>query len=216
MTTLPASAFLGGFALTFSLIVSLGAQNLFLLRQGLRREHVGAVVAFCILADILLMAAGVAGIGRLLQAVPGLAAWLTLGGAAFLAWYGYGAAQRAWRGGAGAAAARAAGTPLAATLLQAAAITLLNPHVYLDTVLLVGVAGSALAAEARPLFLAGAGSASLIWFAGLGYGARLLAPLFARPGAWRVLDGAVAAVMLLLAIGLLASLRGSLGIGQQP
>jgi L-lysine exporter family protein LysE/ArgO len=191
-------AFLSGFALAAALIVAIGAQNTFVLRQGLRREHVGAVVAFCIAVDVILMAAGVAGLGAALRQVPGLAPVLTLGGAVFLLWYGIGALRRAVAPGSLVAAGEGAPS-LGRVLVRAAAFTLLNPHVYLDTMLLVGAVGAQQPIGARPVFVAGASSASILWFAGLGYGARLLAPLFARPAAWRVLDGLVAAVMLVLA-----------------
>lgn len=191
-----------GFALGATLIIAIGAQNAFVLRQGLRREHVGAIVAFCAAADALLMAAGVAGIGRLLQALPGLARALTLGGAVFLAAYGLRALWRALHPQALAAGAGARPSRRAA-LAQAAAFTLLNPHVYLDTVLLVGTVGQAQPAALRGAFVGGAAAASLAWFSALGYGARWLAPWFARPAAWRGLDAAVGLTMLGLAALLL-------------
>ena len=191
-----------GFSLGLALIVAIGAQNAFVLRQGLRREHVGPVVAFCALADAVLMSAGVGGLGRLIGEAPALAAALTWGGAAFLAGYGLRALSRARRPATLAPASGASITRRQA-LAQAAAFTLLNPHVYLDTVLLVGAVGSQQAAAARPVFVAGAASASLLWFAGLGYGARLLAPVFARPRAWQVLDVVIGLTMLGLAAALL-------------
>jgi L-lysine exporter family protein LysE/ArgO len=194
-----------GFALGATLIVAIGAQNAFVLRQGLRREHVGAIVLFCAVADALLMAAGVAGIGGLLQAAPWLRSAMTLGGALFLAGYGARALQRALRPSA-LQAATSAGGGRGAALWQAAAFTLLNPHVYLDTVLLVGAVGSAQPAAARPVFVAGAASASALWFSALGYGARWLAPWFADPRAWRWLDGGIGLTMLGLAAALLHSL----------
>lgn len=198
-------AFLNGFALSAALIVAIGAQNAFVLRQGLRREHVGPVVAFCALADVTLMAAGVAGLGAALDRVPGLAAALTLGGALFLGWYGISALRRAARPAKGLdAEGRGEALSLGAALARTAGFTLLNPHVYLDTVLLVGVVGAAQPSGGQPAFVAGAGLASALWFALLGYGARLLAPLFRRPAAWRVLDGLVGATMLALAAGLVA------------
>jgi L-lysine exporter family protein LysE/ArgO len=195
--------FFTGFALGGTLIVAIGAQNAFVLRQGLRREHVGAVVAFCAASDLLLMAAGVAGIGSALQAAPGLAFALTLGGAVFLLLYGLRALWRALRPQALVAAADHAPLPLRSALLQAAAFTLLNPHVYLDTVLLVGSVGAQQPAGARGWFLFGAGLASVGWFSALGFGARLLAPWFAKPASWRILDGVVGLTMLGLAAALL-------------
>jgi L-lysine exporter family protein LysE/ArgO len=195
-----APAFLSGFALCASLIVAIGAQNVFVLRQGLVREHVPAVVAFCAIMDLLLVAAGVSGAGALLHAIPGLAPALTLGGAVFLTWYGVSALRRAAKPGALTATGATAPKSLAVVLRAAAAFTLLNPHVYLDTVLLMGSIGAAQPPALRPVFVLGAGTASLVWFAALGFGARLLAPVFARETAWRVLDAIVAAIMLTLAV----------------
>jgi L-lysine exporter family protein LysE/ArgO len=197
--------FVTGFALSAALIVAIGAQNLFVLRQGLRREHVGAVVVFCAGADALLIVLGVGGLGALLAAMPHLAEAMTLGGAAFLAWYGVRALARTAAPGA-MAAAGGGGLTLGRALTTTAAFTLLNPHVYLDTVLLMGAAGSAQAPADRPLFVAGAVTASFAWFAALGFGARLVAPLFARPGAWRILDGVVGVTMLALAAALVLGL----------
>lgn len=195
--------FLTGFGLSLGLIVAIGAQNAFVLRQGLRREHVGAVVAFCALADLALIAAGVAGLGAVLGRTPALVTGLSLGGAAFLGWYGLSALRRAWHPARLVAENGGEALTRAGALARVAAFTLLNPHVYLDTVLLVGSVGAAQPVGAHGPFVAGAGIASLAWFAALGFGARLLAPLFARPLAWRVLDLLVGAVMILLAAGLL-------------
>ncbi len=202
---LHATTFANGFALAAALIVAIGAQNAFVLRQGLRREHVGPVVLFCAGADAVLMTAGVAGLGAALGRAPGLVALLTLGGAAFLTWYGLAALRRAFRPGVLLATQGEQRLPLAAALWRAACFTFLNPHVYIDTVLLVGAVGTAQAAGARPSFVLGASLASAAWFSGLGYGARLLAPLFARPAAWRILDALVGAVMLTLAAALAVS-----------
>jgi L-lysine exporter family protein LysE/ArgO len=198
-------AFLNGFFLSAALIVAIGAQNAFVLRQGLRREHVGPIVAFCALADVALMAAGVAGLGAALDRLPGLTTALTLGGALFLGWYGLSALRRATRS-ADALTAEASGEALTlgAALARTAGFTLLNPHVYLDTVLLVGAVGAAQPPGGQAAFVGGAGLASALWFAMLGYGARLLAPLFRRPSAWRVLDALVGVTMLALAATLVA------------
>jgi L-lysine exporter family protein LysE/ArgO len=201
----PAAAFaavLTGAALSLGLIVAIGAQNAFVLRQGLRREHVGPIVLVCAACDALLMLAGIAGLAQLLGHRPALAGWLTAGGAAFLCAYGLRALWRALKPGALAAAAGAGGMSLRQALSQTAAFTLLNPHVYLDTVVLVGSIGAQQGAQ-RWWFAAGASAASAAWFTGLGYGARLLAPWFARPAAWRVLDALVGATMLVLAALLL-------------
>lgn len=204
------SPLLTGFALTAGLIVAIGGQNAFVLRQGIRREHVGPVVLFCALADVTLVAAGVAGLGAALDNMPGLVRLLALGGAAFLACYGLSALRRAASPGRLLAAAAGSGLSLGGALARVAGFTLLNPHVYLDTVLLLGSIGAALPAGGQAPFVAGAGLAGASWFAALGYGARFLAPLFARPAAWRVLDLGVGAMMLLLAAGLVVyALRGS-------
>lgn len=205
-------ALLSGFALSAALIIAIGAQNAFVLRQALRREHVGPVVLFCALADLLLIAAGVAGLGALLQRLPGLALLLTAGGAVFLGLQGLAALRRATRPAAALLAqAGGPGLSLAGALAAAAGFTLLNPHVYLDTVLLVGAVGAAQPEGCALPFVAGAGLASASWFAALGYGGRLLAPLFARPAAWRVLDLLIGATMLLLAGGLVVGGLGRLG-----
>ena len=200
-----APVFLQGFALGLGLIVAIGAQNAFVLRQGLRREHVGTVVAFCALADALLITAGVFGMAQALGDRPQLARALALAGAAFLAWYGWKAFARMRQAGSLQAATGKEALSRRAALAQAAAFTLLNPHVYLDTVVLVGSVG-AQQGDAKWWFAAGASASSLLWFTSLGYGARLLAPWFARPRAWQVLDALIGVVMLALAAGLLYSL----------
>jgi len=196
-----ASAAATGALLGGSLIVAIGAQNAFVLRQGLQRQHVGPLVLFCASCDAVLMALGVAGLGAVIGQAPLLSALLTWGGAVFLAVYAALAARRALRPGALAAAAAA---PLSRrqVLAQAAGFTLLNPHVYLDTVVLVGALGAQQPAPLRPAFVAGAALASLVWFSALGYGARLLAPLLARPQAWRWLEGGIALTMAALSAGL--------------
>ena len=178
-----------------------------MLRQGLRREHVGPIVACCAIADALLMIAGVAGLAQLLGDRPWLAQALTLGGAVFLAVYGIRALQRALRPGTLQAQTGTTAITRTQALSQTAAFTLLNPHVYLDTVVLVGSVGAQMG-EARWWFAAGAASASVTWFTALGYGARLLAPVFARPRAWQVLDGLIGLTMLALAGLLLLRLLG--------
>ena len=190
--------FAQGLALSLGLIVAIGAQNAFVLRQGLRREHVGSVVLFCAVADAALIAAGVLGMARALGQSPGLARGLALAGALFLAVYGGQALRRARQTHRLQAAAGGAGLGRGAAMAQAAAFTLLNPHVYLDTVLLVGSIGAHQPGELRGWFIAGASSASLLWFALLGFGARWLAPWFARPQAWQVLDGLIGATMFVL------------------
>lgn len=201
------SVLLAGFGLGLSLIVAIGAQNAFVLRQGLRGEHVLAVVLVCALSDALLITAGVAGVGALLQQVPWLLVVVRVGGAAFLLAYAALAARRALRPSGDALDADAPvrrSTP-GAVVLTALALTWLNPHVYLDTVVLLGSV-AATQGDARAWFGVGAVLASVVWFTGLGFGARLLRPVFARPGAWRVLDAGIAVVMVAIALSLLAGL----------
>ena len=184
--------------MSLGLIVAIGAQNAFVLRQGLRREHVGSVVAFCAVADALLITAGVFGMAQALGDRPMLARGLALGGAAFLAVYGWRALQRARQISALDVTASGQTLSRGAALAQAAAFTLLNPHVYLDTVLLVGSIGAQQPAPFQAWFAAGASTASLLWFSALGFGARWLAPWFARPRAWQVLDGLIGLTMWVL------------------
>lgn len=212
--------YLAGLALGLSLIVAIGAQNVFVLRQGLRREHIGVVVLICALSDAVLIAVGVSGVGVFLESRPWLASGARWAGAAFLLIYAVLAARRAWHGegealdvaeqagdarptaGAAGAVSVATGTAtLTSVAATALALTWLNPHVYLDTVLLLGsIAGTH--GDARWWFAAGAVTGSIIWFTALGYGARLLSGVLDRPGAWRVLDGIIAAVMMALAVTL--------------
>jgi len=197
-----------GLGLGLSLIVAIGAQNAFVLRQGLRLEHVAAVVAVCFLSDVVLILAGVAGAGAVVTRVPEVVALVCFAGAAFLLAYGLMAARRALRPGALLPDSAGAGTRLAVTVTTALALTWLNPHVYLDTVVLLGSLASTFDDE-RWWFAAGASLASALWFAGLGFGARLLRPVFARPTAWRVLDAVIAVVMVSLAVSL--AVRGVTG-----
>lgn len=200
-----ATAFFTGFATSAALIIAIGAQNAFVLRQGLKREHVSAIVLFCALSDALLISAGVAGLGTWVSSQPWLFNLARIGGAAFLLWYGLRATQRALASQAAGLEAAQQGQPLSlrAALVACAAFTYLNPHVYLDTVVLMGTLSSQQSVAVRPWFAAGAVCASFVWFSALGFGARLLTPLFAKPLAWRVLDGLIAVVMLGLAASLL-------------
>ncbi len=197
-----------GLGLGLSLIVAIGAQNAFVLRQGLLGEHVAAVVGVCIASDAVLIVAGVAGAGAVLSAVPSALVVVRVAGAAFLLGYGLLAARRALRP-AGAAlraeeAARGRPRGLLPVLATCLALTWLNPHVYLDTVVLLGSVGAGRGGQ-RWWFAAGAATGSLLWFTLLGGGAAVLRPLFARPSAWRALDGLIAAVMLALGVGLLVA-----------
>ena len=193
------TSFTTGFALSATLIIAIGAQNAFVLRQGIRREHVAPTVIFCALADLVLIGAGVAGLAGLLGNAPVLTAALTVAGAAFLFWYGFRALRRAMKPASLQASAGAERLPLRKVLTQAAGFTFLNPHVYLDTVLLMGAVGARQAVDGRIAFVGGAACASAVWFASLGFGARLLAPVFARPAAWRRLDTLVGLTMITLA-----------------
>lgn len=193
---------LAGVGTGLSLIVAIGAQNAFVLRQGIRREHVGAVAALCALADAALIVAGVRGIGTLVERAPVVLDVVRWGGVVFLLCYAVIALRRAVDPDTLRAAESGGGSSLTAALTTAAALTFLNPHVYLDTVLLVGSIANQHGDDGRWVFATGAVLASGGWFFGLGYGARRLAPLFARPAAWRVLDASIAAVMTLIALSL--------------
>lgn len=196
-------ALAAGLGTGLSLIVAIGAQNAFVLRQGLRREHVPAIVTVCAVSDLVLIACGVAGLGALVQSRPGLLHAIAFAGAAFLVGYGLLAARRALRPapaspqGPADAAGPAGG--VRRSVLTCMGLTWLNPHVYLDTVLLLGSVAAGYGTH-RWFFAVGAGTASVFWFAGLGFGARYARPVFARPGAWRVLDSAIAVVMLAIAV----------------
>lgn len=198
---------LAGLATGLSLIVAIGAQNAFVLRQGLRRAHVGTVVTVCTLSDYALIAAGIAGLGTIIRYAP----WALLAvrwlGVAFLVWYGLASAWRARKpsalsvsgpGGAASGSGSASGSR-AGTVGRTLALTWLNPHVYLDTVLLLGSIANAHGPAGRWWFGAGACVGSTIWFIALGFGAVLLAPLLARPRAWQILDLVIAATMLVIA-----------------
>ena len=208
------SSALAGFGLGLSLIVAIGAQNLFVLRQGIRREHAGLVALVCALSDAALIALGVSGLGLVLHAVPWLIEAVRWAGAAFLLVYAALAARRALRPAAEAlrlehdadgarAAERTEGAArgIGAVVATCLALTWLNPHVYLDTVFLLGSV-AATHGEDRWWFAAGAAVASFAWFFALALGARALAPVLSTPRAWRILDGVIAVVMTVLAVGL--------------
>ncbi|HDS1037986.1 TPA: amino acid transporter [Stenotrophomonas maltophilia] len=198
------AAALAGLFAGAGLIIAIGAQNAFVLRQGLQRQHVGTVVLACMGADIALILAGVGGMGALVLQWPLLLQGLRFGGAAFLLWYGLQAGLRAWRGGSALAAADSSGGgSRRQVLLACLAFTVLNPHVYLDTVVLLGSLSTRYPGNLRWVFAAGACVASVAWFCALGYGARLLQPVFRKPAAWRVLDAFIALFMGVLALLLL-------------
>ena len=197
------SAALTGFLTGYSLILAIGAQNAFVLRQGLLRSHVFALALFCAASDAVLIAAGVAGFGALTALWPGLPLVMSLAGAAFLIVYGLGRLLAAWRGSHALETGREAKS-LRRTLAIAAAFTWLNPHVYLDTLGLIGAVSTGFAAGAERLaFGLGATGASLVFFFGLAYGARLIAPALRSPAAWRWLDAGIGVTMLAIAAKLL-------------
>ena len=193
------ATFLTGLGSAASLIVAIGAQNAFVLRQGLRREHVLPIVLICVISDALLIAAGVAGIGVLVKNAPIALEIVRWAGFAFLLGYAVFAARRALKPESLTASGAVAGS-LAAAVGTCLAITWLNPHVYLDTVLLLGSLSASHGDPGRWIFGAGAATASLLWFGLLGFGARFAAPVFAKPIAWRILDGGIAMLMVVLAI----------------
>ncbi|ASV99783.1 LysE/ArgO family amino acid transporter [Paraburkholderia aromaticivorans] len=197
-------SFSHGAALCASLIVTIGAQNAFVLRQGIMRSHVGKIVALCALSDFILIGAGVGGASVLVERYPVFVHAMLYVGLAYLAWFGINALRRAVRPGHAVLESEAAGAApvqrAVPIILMTLAFTWLNPHVYLDTFLLIGTAGAREPDGARVAFALGAMAVSGIWFLGLGYGARALAPLFKRATAWRVLDGAIGSMVLLLAV----------------
>ncbi|CAB3778072.1 LysE/ArgO family amino acid transporter [Paraburkholderia fynbosensis] len=197
-------SFSHGAALCASLIVTIGAQNAFVLRQGIMRSHVGKIVVLCALSDFILIGAGVGGASVLVERYPVFVHTMLYIGLAYLAWFGINALRRAVRPGHAVLDAQTNGAPptqrAMPIILMTLALTWLNPHVYLDTFLLIGTAGAREPQDARLAFALGAMAVSGIWFIGLGYGARALAPLFRRATAWRVLDGAIGGMVLLLAV----------------
>jgi L-lysine exporter family protein LysE/ArgO len=196
------AAAVAGFLLGGGLIVAIGAQNAFVIRQGVLRNHVFWICLFCAAADAVLIWAGVFGLGAILKAVPAFLPIMTYGGAAFLMFHGFKALQRALRPeGMGASVEGA--TSLTRALTLCAGFTLLNPHVYLDTVVLVGSIANARPPGEQVPFATGASLASLVWFFSLGYGAQVLSPWLGQPRVWRVLDFVIAAVMFLIAAKLL-------------
>lgn len=192
------TAAIAGFAASAGLIIAIGSQNAFVLRQGLLQRNVGLVVLTCALGDIVLILCGVLGVGALVREWPALMQVLRFGGAAFLAVYGLMAARRAWTGSSGLAPAETAASSRR-VLLACLAFTFLNPHVYLDTMILLGSLSTRYAGMAQWAFAAGACLASVTWFSTLGFGSRILLPVFKSQRAWRLLDAFVAMFMLTLA-----------------
>lgn len=203
MSTPIVSAAISGFLLGASLIIAIGAQNAFILRQGLLRQHVFILSLICALSDALLIAAGVAGLGTLISQSPNLIMAVTVGGALFLFTYAVIAFRRALKPEV-LQAAKSGETRLWPAIAACLAFTFLNPHVYLDTVVLLGGLSAAYEGQARLAYGLGAATASFVWFFGLGYGARLLEPVFARPAAWRVLDLLIGVVMTAIGLSLVS------------
>ncbi|WP_440063639.1 LysE/ArgO family amino acid transporter [Pseudomonas syringae] len=196
-------SYLNGLLIAAGLIMAIGTQNAFVLAQGLRREHHVAVAMLCIVCDAILVAAGVFGLANVLAQNPALLAVARWGGVIFLSWYGLQALRRACSRQSLEHSAAVDRKSLRTVLLSALAVTLLNPHVYLDTVLLIGSLG---AQQGVPgAYVAGAASASLLWFSSLALGAAWLAPWLARPATWRMLDLMIAVMMFSVAFQLIRS-----------
>lgn len=210
-------ALLSGLGVCLGLIISIGAQNAIVLRQGLRREHVGLVVAVCIASDVVLQTIGVAGVATVVAAHPWLETAGRWAGAIFLVGFAALSARRAWRGGgsleaaperegaarAGGAVATRTRSSRLATLATILAVTWLNPQALVETTVVLGSIAAPFG-DARWWFLAGGIAAASLWFVGFGYGARYLAPLMRTERAWRILDGGIAVVMLVIAVSLVA------------
>lgn len=192
-----------GLGTGLSLIIAIGAQNAYVLRQGIRREHVGIIVTICAASDAVLIAAGVGGLGALVRSMPTAVTAIAWLGAAFLVTYGLLAARRAWKHQDHLAADAAGETTFRTAVLTCLALTWLNPHVYLDTVLLLGTVGNSYG-NAHWYFALGATTGSILWFTGLGFGAGRLGKVLARPKAWRVLDGVIAITMITLGVAMAA------------
>lgn len=200
------STVIQGFLVSFGLIVAIGAQNAFVLKQGLLKQHVFWVCLVCFLCDVALMSMGVLGLGQLIGKNQTAMLLLAIFGAVFLFWYGVRAFRSAYRGGAHLNTDDTDGTHSQATLQKTLsttlALTLLNPHVYIDTLVLIGAVASPLTLTQKYQFLLGVLCASGLWFFGLGYGARLLIPLFKKARTWQILDALIGCVMWLISFGL--------------
>lgn len=199
---------IAGLATGLSLIIAIGAQNAFVLRQGIRREHVGTTVLICMLSDAVLIFAGIAGLGALLAVAPWFITVARIGGAGFLLTYAYFAARRAFSPLSLETNSMAAPTLRRTVALTALGLTWLNPHVYLDTVVLLGSIAAAQGDTGRWVFGTGAVLGSILWFTGLGFGARFLRGFFANPRSWRALDALIAVLMAVLAVSLLLPFLG--------
>ncbi|WP_344671001.1 LysE/ArgO family amino acid transporter [Catenulispora yoronensis] len=199
----PLAAAAAGLGTGLSLIIAIGAQNAYVLRQGVRREHVGVIVTICAASDAVLIAAGIGGLGAVVRSVPTAVTVIAWIGAVFLVGYGVLAARRAWKQGEHLESDGAAEHSRRTAVLTCLALTWLNPHVYLDTVLLLGTVGNSYG-SAHWAFAAGAVTASVLWFSGLGFGAGRLGRVLARPRAWRVLDAVIAVTMITIGVTMAA------------
>ncbi len=197
--------FLSGLGVSAGLIMAIGAQNVHVIRTGILGEHVGLTVATCILIDTVLIGLGVAGVGSLVQTSPMLLALAKWGGAAFLLWYGVRSWRAVFNGSAMQVRPGQARISWRQALVSVLALSLLNPHVYLDTVVLLGAIGGSFAPADRPSFMLGAICASALWFTSIGYGATRLSHLFAKPVAWKWIDGVAGTTMLALSFSVAAS-----------
>ena len=197
------NVFFTAFVLAAGLIMAIGAQNAHVLRQGIAGHYVGITVILCAFFDTVLMTSGVFGFGWLLTQVPMLEDVARLGGAVFLLWYGSRCVRSAMAPLSSVSVESRVATTLPTAIATVSAFTLLNPHVYLDTVVLIGSIGGQYEGTARTVFAVGAFTASWVWFIALGYGARLVRPYFENPRAWQVLDGFIALVMFAIAFSLL-------------
>jgi L-lysine exporter family protein LysE/ArgO len=206
LATTAAASVLLGFGANLALLTSLGAQNTFLIRQGLAHRHVGLVVAICIASDAALISSGVTGMSQVVATHPWVTTALALGGTGFL--YGYAAlsARRAWRTATGLTSTTSCGLGSAGrTALAITAITWLNPHVLLETVVVLGTAATSCGVSGQWWFCIGAVTASTVWFLAVGYGIGVLRPAFTRPATWRALEGMTAVMMFVLATIVLLS-----------
>lgn len=198
----PITPIFTGFCLGASAIIAIGAQNIFILRQGLKREHVLPIILFCAGVDAVMITLSILGVGQIVQTVPYLTTLLTYGGAAFLLWQGIQAIRHMMSNNY-ITLEEQPPQSLKKVMAMTCGFTLLNPHLYLDTVLLMGSVSLTQPEASRPYFGLGAIAASFVWFPLLGYGARILRPFFSNPLSWRVLDGITALIMLTLASTLL-------------
>lgn len=194
---------LEGFLVTFGLIVAIGAQNAYILKQGLKKEHVFPLVLLCSVMDAILIFCGVKGLGTIIAKSEVFLLGITIFGALFLLGYGILSLKSAFKDETLQIDTKAKSVSLKKSVIYLLALTLLNPHVYLDTFLLIGSIGGAYSLQNQNLFIIGASSASLVWFFSLGYGARVLIPLFQKPKTWKVLDFCIAMVMFFIAGGLI-------------